>query len=246
MVGLKLDRVSYALPLGIKPIIADVDATFALGEWTAIAGATGAGKTTVLKLLNRLLEPTGGGISIEGTPYTELDTIALRQRIMLVPQTPHLLGMKVSEALAYPLQLQQVPDLDIKQRVIDICDRFAIPSMWLDRTQYQLSIGQQQVVCIARGAISQPQVLLLDEPCAHLDAATASQIISSLKSWRSNPQQITILAIHQLALVAGQIDRVMYLQSGKVRLDRSIDSIDLAAINDRIATIDRARIDEWE
>jgi D-methionine transport system ATP-binding protein len=243
---LKIDRVDFTLPRATRSLLANLNLTIASGEWVAIAGATGAGKTTLLKLLNRLLEPTTGQISIDSMAYRDLDPISLRQRVMLVPQIPNLLGMTVAAALAYPLQLQQLPPAQIKERIVDITNQFKIPADWLNRTQSQLSIGQQQIVTIARGVISQPQVLLLDEPCAHLDLPTSKEILATVKSSRADPHQTTIVAIHQLALVADLIDRLVYIQAGKIPLDRAIQEIDLLEIIERIEGIEQSAIAEWE
>ena len=176
---LQLDRISYTLPNFTHPILTDISFSLAAGECIAIAGIVGVGKSTLLRLINRLNEPSSGEIGLNGENYQTIAPTTLRKRVMLVSQEPRLLGMTVREALAYPLQLQQLSVQEIKQRIVTITEQFQIPTDWFDRTETQLSPVQKQIVAIARGIISLPQVLLLDEPIANLDFVTAERILTT-------------------------------------------------------------------
>jgi D-methionine transport system ATP-binding protein len=165
---------------------------------------------------------------------------------MLVSQEPKLLGMKVREALAYPLQLQALDPEEIKQRILTITEQLQIPIDWFDRTEMQLSAGQKQLISIARGIITQPQVLLLDEPIANLDFTTAERVLTLLKTITNDRQIGTIVVNHQLELAARFSNRLLYLQDGKLTLDRSSTDLNWQELQQQINTLERQSIAEWE
>jgi D-methionine transport system ATP-binding protein len=243
---LQVDLLSYTPPNFTRPLLTDLSFSLAAGESIALTGITGAGKSTLLRLLNRLSEPTTGQILLNGENYRSIPPMTLRQRVMLVSQEPKLLGMKVREALAYPLQLRAVNSAEIKQRIIAITEQFEIPTDWLDRTEVQLSVGQKQIVSIARGVITQPQILLLDEPIANLDFATAERVLISIANTTCSHQVGTILVDRQLELAAQFSDRLLYLQAGKLVLDRVSSDVNLQDLQQQIRTAESQSIAEWE
>jgi D-methionine transport system ATP-binding protein len=251
---LKLDRVSYTPTNFTHPILTDISFNLAAGESIAIAGIVGAGKSTLLRLINRLNEPSNGQIVLNGENYQTIPPTTLRQRVMLVSQEPKLLGMTVRGALAYPLQLQLLGVEEIKQRIVTITEQFQIPTDWFDRTETQLSVGQKQIVAIARGIITQPQVLLLDEPIANLDFVTAERILTTLANITQSLQIGTlakpigtIIAVnHHLELAVRFSDRLIYLQDGKLAFDRFSTSVDRAALEQQIRAAEQQSTAEWE
>ena len=207
---------------------------------------TGAGKTTLLRLINRLCEPTNGQIVLDGENYRSIAPTTLRQRVMLVAQEPKLLGMKVREALAYPLQLRSLDPAAIKQRIVTITEQFEIPTDWFDRTELQLSAGQKQIVSIARGVITQPQVLLLDEPIANLDFTTAERVLTTLNQITRSQQIGTIIVNHQLELAAKFSDRLLYLQDEKLLIDTASTSVNWQDLQQQIRSAEDRSISEWD
>jgi D-methionine transport system ATP-binding protein len=251
---LKLDRISYTPVNFTHPILTDISFNLAAGECIAIAGIVGAGKSTLLRLINRLNEPSSGEIVLNGENYQTIAPTTLRQRVMLVSQEPRLLGMTVKEALAYPLQLQQLGAKEIEQRLVTITEQFQIPTDWFDRTETQLSAGQKQIVAIARGIITQPQVLLLDEPIANLDFVTAERVLTNIANITQS-QQIgtlakpigTIIAVnHHLELAVRFSDRLLYLQDGKLALDRVSASVDRSELQAQIRAAESQSNAEWD
>jgi D-methionine transport system ATP-binding protein len=243
---LQVDLLSYTPPNFTRPLLTDLSFSLAAGESIALTGITGAGKSTLLRLLNRLSEPTTGQILLNGENYRSIPPMTLRQRVMLVSQEPKLLGMKVREALAYPLQLQALNPEEIKQRIIAITEQFEIPTDWFDRTEVQLSVGQKQIVSIARGVITQPQILLFDEPIANLDFATAERVLTTIANITRSQQIGTILVDRQLQLAAQFSDRLLYLQAGKLVLDRVSSTINWQDLQQQIRTAESQSIAEWE
>lgn len=243
---LQLDRISYTPPNFSRPLLTDISFDLAVGECITLTGITGAGKSTLLRLLNRLSEPTSGQILLNGENYRSIHPIALRKRVMLVSQEPKLLGMKVREALAYPLQLQALDPEEIKHRIVTITEQFEIPTEWFDRTELQLSTGQKQIISIARGLITQPQILLLDEPIANLDVTTATRILMTIANIARSHSMGTIVVNHQLELAAQFSERLLYLQDGKLLLDKVNQLVDWQELQQQISSAQSQSIAEWE
>ncbi len=243
---LQVDRLNYTPPNFTRPLLTDISFHLAAGESITLTGITGAGKSTLLRLLNRLCEPTTGQILLNGENYQTIDPIALRRRVMLVSQEPKLLGMKVREALAYPLQLQSLDPAEIKQRILTTTEQFQIPTDWFDRTETQLSAGQKQLISIARGIITQPQVLLLDEPIANLDFNTAERVLNILLNLTKTQELGIIIVNHQLELAARFSDRLLYLKDGKLSMNLVNELVDWQEIQQQIRLAEDKLIAEWE
>lgn len=243
---LQLESIDYTPPNFTRPLLTDISLSLAAGESITLTGITGAGKSTLFRLINRLSEPTNGQILLNGENYRSIPPTTLRQRVMLVAQEPKLLGMKVRDALAYPLQLQSLDPEEIKQRIVTITDRLEIPSDWFDLTELQLSTGQKQIVSIARGMITQPQVLLLDEPIANLDLTTAERILKTIDEITRSQQIGTIVINHQLELAAKFSDRLLYLQDGKLLLDTLSTSVNWQDLQQQLRSAEDRSVSEWE
>jgi D-methionine transport system ATP-binding protein len=243
---LQIDRLNYTPPNFARALLTDISFSLAAGESITLTGITGAGKSTLLRLLNRLSEPTSGQIFLNGAEYRSIPPTTLRQRIMLVSQEPKLLGLKVREALAYPLQLQSVSAEEIKQRILTVTEQFEIPNDWFDRTELQLSAGQKQIVSIARGVIMRPQILLLDEPIASLDFTTAERILTVVNEICRSQQIGTIVVNHQLELAAQFSSRLLYLQDGILSIDQVNTAVDWQDLQRQIRESEDRSIAEWD
>ncbi len=243
---LQLKSINYTPPNFSRPLLTDISFSLAAGECVTLTGITGVGKSTLLRLLNRLSEPTSGQILLDGVDYQSILPVTLRQRVMLVSQTPQLLGVNVREALAYPLQLQSLGAAEIKQRILKVADQFEIPTDWFDRNHLQLSVGQKQIVSIARGVITQPQILLLDEPIASLDPSTAERVLATINTI-CRSQNIGIIVVnHQLELAARFSDRLLYLHDGKLLIDKLSAAVDWQNLQQQIREAEDRSISEWD
>ena len=230
-------------PIGAHLLLRDVSFDAFQGERVAIVGASGSGKTTLLRLLNRLNEPTQGSLSLEGQDFRDIPVLQLRQQVTLVQQESKLLGMTVHDALLYPLRLRGVALAIAEQQVSKWVDRLHVPSEWLDRNELQLSVGQRQLVAIARALVIQPKVLLLDEPTSALDSGRSDHVLSVLK----NLSGITILmANHQLDLAQSFSDRVLHLHRGELVQDALNDRLDWQALRATIVKSEAQESAEWE
>lgn len=229
---LKLEQVSVLHRLD------SVSCEIFQGDRVGVVGASGAGKSTLLQLLNRLRDPDQGQVWQGPQPLEHCSTQMLRRRIVLVMQEPKLLGMTVAEALAYPLTLQKLSPSEIQAATNHWCDRLRIPQAWHERRDYELSVGQRQLVTIARALMLEPEILLLDEPTSALDVGTAAQVFETLQAL---PQLTWLMVNHQLDWVKHYCDRLLWLEQGRLRQDCPIAQVDWPALETAL----RQSAQEW-
>jgi D-methionine transport system ATP-binding protein len=234
---LQLKEVGLALSHSGQYLLQDISFTVEKSERLAIIGASGVGKTTLLRLLNRLDEPTSGVITFTEQPLTKIPVIKLRQKVVMIPQEPKLLGMKVQNALMYPLQLQQLSKTAIQQRIEIVQSQLSIPEEWLDRNELQLSLGQRQLVAIARGLVMQPQVLLLDEPTSALDAGSSHHLMETLIKLSHTNATTIIMVNHQLNLVEQFAQQVIYMEKGQIKNKTTAREINWQELRDQLRQI---------
>ena len=196
-----------------------------------IVGASGAGKSTLLKLCNYLHHPDQGDIFFQQQAITNINPLKLRQQVVLVTQEPKLLGMNVQSALVYPLQLQQLSPKEIQNRLSWCLERLSIPQSWLSRKEHELSLGQRQLISIARGIIMHPQVLLLDEPTSSLDSGKSQWLKDILVNLSVNQIMTMIVVNHDLEWLKQFAQRIVYLDQGKIQQNLTIDQIDWKIID---------------
>ncbi|MFM7601523.1 MAG: energy-coupling factor ABC transporter ATP-binding protein [Pseudanabaena sp.] len=225
------DRVSYQTKF--RTLLTNISAAIAQGSKTALIGATGSGKTTFLRLLNRLTDPSAGTIFLNGKNIQEIPIQTLRRRVMLVPQEPSLLGMTVNEAIAYPLKLQNLPQSEINARAQKWIDKLQIDRKLLNRSELELSLGQRQWMAIARALIMEPEILLLDKPTSALDRGLSHLLLDTLTELTQLPQPVTVVMInHQLDLVQTWCDRLICLHKGELVQDAEASLINWQEIDD--------------
>jgi D-methionine transport system ATP-binding protein len=239
---LRLEQVSLFTKLKTQakeklqgyPILQDISFEVFPCDRIVIVGPSGAGKTHLLRLLNRLSEPSTGKIYLENQEYNQIPVLQLRTFITLVPQESKLLGMTVQEALAYPLVLRGLPQQTIQQRITHWIEQLQIPNDWLGRTEVQLSLGQRQLVAIARAIVIQPKILLLDEPTSALDPSTAARILQVLTQLTQN-QDMTILMVNQqLELAQKFCTRLLQLKQGKLLLNQRASFINWISLQENL------------
>ncbi|MEM6753704.1 MAG: ATP-binding cassette domain-containing protein [Cyanobacteria bacterium P01_C01_bin.38] len=232
-IQLKLEQVSYTEKLTAQakhklpeyPILQDISFEVFEGDRIAIVGPTGAGKSYLLRLLNRLCEPSNGKIYLHNREYRQIAAQSLRQSVILVSQEPKLLGMSVKEAIAYPLILRNLPKPTIEQRLSYWIEQLHIPDNWLGRSETQLSNGQRQLVNLARGLVIQPKILLLDEPTSNLDLATAERIVKILNQLYEKHQTTILMVNHQLNIAQIFCNRLFHLQQGRLIANQTASQI---------------------
>lgn len=242
---LDLERVSLQSSLGTGYLLQDISFSVRPGEIIGVVGASGSGKTSLLRLLNGLVSPSQGSISLESRAFDLYSAVELRRRLVLAPQEPKLLGMTVSEALSYPLKLQQKSSSEIQTQVDTWSELLRIPGEWLPKTELQLSLGQRQLVAIARALIMQPQILLLDEPTSALDEGLANHLLRVLKQLNQE-QNLTIMIVnHQLELIQNFCDRLLFLERAMLLKDMVAEQSSWRQVSDRICQLQLEDAEEW-
>lgn len=216
---LRLEQVSLQATIGTDFLLQDISFSIEPGTNVAVVGASGAGKTSLLRLLNRLVSPSQGEIYLRDVSARQLTAVKLRRLIVLATQEPKLLGMNVIDALSYPLQLQQLPESEIRTRIDTWTTLLRIPDSWFNKTELQLSLGQRQLVTLARALIMQPQVLLLDEPTSALDIGIATHLLTILKDLNQSQNLTIVMVNHQLELIKDFSDRLLFLNEGRLEED---------------------------
>jgi len=243
---LRLQQVSLSPSVGSHQLLKNISFEVCAGERLAIVGPSGAGKTSLLRLLNRLSEPTAGSIYLENQEYRQIPILQLRQQVTLVLQESKLLGMTVQEALAYPLVLRNLPRTEIQQRLEYWLDQLSLPSDWLGRTEWQLSVGQRQMVAIARALVIQPKILLFDEPTSALDAGRASHLLQVLIQLTESSQTTILMVNHQLELAQLFCTRALYLQHGCLVQDvPNAGQLDWAKLRESLLQAEAQAVEEW-
>ncbi|MBW4055819.1 MAG: ABC transporter ATP-binding protein [Proteobacteria bacterium] len=214
---LSFTDVSYRYPDGTNALN-NCSLTIRRGTRTAVLGANGAGKTTMFLHLNGILRPTGGHVQWEETPldYSRRGMRELRSRVGLVFQNPdsQLFSASVREDVSFgPMNLGLVKEI-VRERVAEALLAVGMAES-ADKPVHNLSYGQKKRVCIAGVLAMQPEVLVLDEPMAGLDAAMQTELTAVLERLHASGMTV-IIATHDLDFAYGWADEVIVLQSGEL------------------------------
>ncbi|MEB3278916.1 MAG: ATP-binding cassette domain-containing protein [Lyngbya sp.] len=242
---LRLNQVSLQPKIGFQPILQEISVEVQQSDRIALVGISGAGKTSLLRLLNRLNSPSTGEIFFEGENYNKIPVVELRKQITLVFSTPKLLGMTVKDAISYPLKLRGLSKDEINQRLTQWTERLEIPNEWLNRTEVQLSSGQLQKIAIARALVIQPKILLLDEAITGLDVGNQTKILNILQTLAED--KITLIfATHHLDLIQNWGNRLWYLSQGKIVQDHPTRQVDWQALKQQFIDAQKQEAQDWE
>jgi putative ABC transport system ATP-binding protein len=202
-------------------VLTDVDAAFPRRLVTAIVGPSGAGKTSLLRCLNRLEEPQTGEVLLDGANIRTLDPTTLRKRVGMIFQTPILFQGSIRSNLTYGLE--GVDD----RAVLETLDAVGLSRSFLERDSTALSVGQGQRVCIARALVRGPEVLLMDEPTSALDKDATARIESLIRDLAEGGLAI-VLVTHNLTQASRVAGRALLLVEGRVQAQGSMDEIESA------------------
>jgi putative ABC transport system ATP-binding protein len=201
----------------LQRVLQDTTVHVDAGEVLAVVGPSGGGKSTLLRLFNRLLEADTGEILLDGVNIRTIDPPLLRARIPLVSQKPFLFSGTVRDNLQASARLRRsvLPDLNDpeRQELLELCQ---LNPAWLDRDARKLSIGQQQRICLARALLGPCQALLLDEPTSALDRPTADLLAQTFRELASRKNLAMIVVTHDLRLAEYCADRLALLLNGSV------------------------------
>jgi putative ABC transport system ATP-binding protein len=199
-----------------------VDFSIASGEFVSLSGPSGSGKSTLLNIVGGLDRQDHGTISLDGeelTPLSEGDLAALRlKKIGFVFQAYNLVPvLSAAENVEFILQLQGVGAKERRERAIQALSSLGLSELE-DRRPGEMSGGQQQRVAIARAIVTNPVLLLADEPSANLDSSTTDELMQLLRNLNENQGMTIITATHD-PMVMGYAKRQVHLRDGTVERD---------------------------
>lgn len=222
---LKIDHLSKIYGTGESAVKALDDVSFSVrkGEFVAIIGPSGSGKSTLLHMLGGVDRPTSGKVLVEDTDMYSLDETQLaifrRRQIGLIYQFFNLIPvLTVEENITLPLLLD---NQKVDQKQLDGLVKTLNLQHRLNHLPNQLSGGQQQRVSIGRALISNPAIMLADEPTGNLDSKNSSEIIDLLQMLNKTYHQTLIVITHD-ERIALQADRVISIEDGRIAKDEVI------------------------
>jgi putative ABC transport system ATP-binding protein len=197
----------------------DVSFTIDAGEFVGIMGPSGAGKSTLLNLLATIDTPTAGSITMNDLNLHTMKETQLadfrREHLGFIFQDYNLLdSLTVKENILLPLAINKVKATDIQQRVQDIANVFGIAPL-LEKYPVQLSGGQKQRTAAARALVTEPAMILADEPTGALDSKSATDLLESLQHLNEQ-KQATIMMVTHDAFAASFCERILFIQDGEV------------------------------
>jgi ATP-binding cassette subfamily B protein len=221
-----LENVRFAYPSTGLTAMEDVDLDIRPGEVVALVGTTGAGKSTLVKLLARFYDPTSGRVLIDGLPLDQLDLPAYRHQLGYVPQEPFLFSGTIRSNIAYGNP--QAEDLAVEQAARAVGAHEFVASLPhgyhtpITEQGGSLSAGQRQLLSLARAQLVDPAVLLLDEATANLDLATEARVQAAMGLVARG--RTTLLIAHRLQ-TARAAQRILVVEEGRIVEDGSHEEL---------------------
>jgi ATP-binding cassette subfamily B protein len=201
----------------LQDALAEVNLVVRPGETVALVGQTGAGKSTMVKLVARYYDVTSGSLLVDGTDVRELDLAGYRQQLGVVPQEPYLFPGTVREAIAYGRPDATDAEVERAAREVGAIDMIArLPGGFQHEVAERgrnLAAGQRQLIALARAYLVDPAILLLDEATAALDLASEAAVNAATE--RLTAKRTTLVVAHRLT-TAARADRIVVMESGKI------------------------------
>jgi len=215
--AIRFEGVHFTYPGAVHEALAGVDLEVAAGETVALVGETGAGKTTIVKLVARFYDPSAGRVLVDGVAVTDLDLEPYRRHLGYVPQEPFLFSGTIRDNIAYGRPGASDAEVEQAARAVGAHDFVAgLPGGYLHPVAERgrsLSAGQRQLICLARARLVDPAILLLDEATANLDLASEAKVQRAMGVVAH--RRTTLLVAHRLPTAMGA-DRIVVIDGGRV------------------------------
>jgi osmoprotectant transport system ATP-binding protein len=217
---IELIHVSKSHDGGNRLALDDVSLAIDSGSFVALVGTSGAGKTTALKTINRLIEPDRGEVRFEGAATASFDAPSLRRRIGYVFQEvglfPH---MTVGENIGTTPRLLGWERRDIAARVAELLELVGLPQDYARRPPRALSGGERQRAGVARALAARPHVMLMDEPFGALDPVTRDTLATAYRALHERLGITTVMVTHDVQEAVLLADRIVVMSGGRVAAD---------------------------
>jgi ATP-binding cassette subfamily B (MDR/TAP) protein 1 len=218
-----LQDIGFTYPNQSSSTLADISLNFSANTFTAIVGPSGSGKSSLLSLLQRFYDTTSGSILLNSAPITDIPVQAYRSRISLVPQEPTLFSGTIAFNISLGVRPNTPPptqaDIEAVCKEVGIHDFVASLPQGYDTPcgdgGSQLSGGQKQRIALARALIRQPEILLLDECTASLDAQSEREVLDAVERVRKVRSMMVVMVTHRLGAVV-DADKIVVMQGGRV------------------------------
>ncbi|HYL51860.1 MAG TPA: ABC transporter ATP-binding protein [Acidimicrobiia bacterium] len=222
----ELQAVRFRYANAIDDALRGVDVHIAPGETVALVGETGAGKSTVVKLVARFYDPTAGTVCVDSVPVNEYDQVAFHQQLGVVPQEAFLFSGTIRDNIAYGRESATDAEVEAAARAVGAHEFIAsLPGgylQWVSERGRSLSSGQRQLIALARAHLVDPAILLLDEATSNLDLQTEAKVQAAMGIAAHG--RTTILIAHRLQ-TAKLADRIVVIDRGRVVEDGSHDQL---------------------
>lgn len=234
-----LEKVYGALG-NVTRALNDVSFTVNRGEFVGIMGASGSGKSTLLNCVSTIDSATSGMIRINGQDVTRMKQAKLsqfrRDELGFIFQDSNLLDtLTARENIALPLTIVRTNSAEISTRVQDVAARLSI-SQVLDKYPYQMSGGQQQRVAAARALVTDPTMIMADEPTGALDSKSARLLLESLEALNRRLRATVLMVTHD-SFAASYTSRVLFIRDGKIFTELRRGDTDRREFFDRIMEV---------
>lgn len=192
---IRFDKISFIYPEGIA-LFNDIHLALMEGGFYVVRGPSGSGKSTLLRLMNRLENPSQGEIYFEDRSFSSIPAPELRRQILYIQQTPVVTDGSVKDNLLLPFSFRNNKDLPLPDddQLKKWLDDFSLEQVSLDKQARNLSVGQQQRLCLIRGLLLSPSVILLDEPTSALDDES-SRIVELMAETLCHDKGKTIILV---------------------------------------------------
>ncbi|EKD88294.1 MAG: hypothetical protein ACD_34C00626G0001, partial [uncultured bacterium] len=211
------DHVTFRYEEGEEPVLADFNVHVKRGETIALVGPTGGGKSTIVNLLCRFYEPNEGRIYIGGRDYTSLSLQAIQSRIGVVLQTPHLFSGSIRENLRYGRLDATDTDVEESTKVVGAYDFIMRFDKGFDTEVGEggnlLSVGQKQLISLARAVLAKPEVFVMDEATSSVDTMTEVLIQKGMETLLNNCTSFVIA--HRLSTIK-KANRILVIEGGRI------------------------------
>ncbi len=206
-----------------KTVIDGVDISVERGETLGLVGESGCGKTTLSRIVARLLPPDSGTILFKGENILQMSAArlkAFRRGLQIIFQDPYASmnpKMKVGQAMKEPFVIHGITGKkEVNERISKLLDDVSIPQDYLDRYPHEISGGECQRICIARSLCLFPEFIILDEPVSSLDFSIQDQIINMLMAIKARQKLTYLFITHDLELAKKICDRIAVMKDGKI------------------------------